>query len=61
MKADIAMMLKLIEAIEDKTHGVENAKFIALTLCALLTQEQCNDAFVYLVESEVVYEQKPKV
>ncbi|MEZ8503449.1 MULTISPECIES: hypothetical protein [Vibrio] len=56
MKADIAMMLKLIESIEDKTHGVDNAKFIALTLCALLTQEQCNDAFAYLVELGVMDE-----
>lgn len=51
---DTALMLKLIEAIEDEKFGLENAKIIALSLCSQLNMEQSTEVTNYLSEMSVI-------
>ncbi len=52
--ADTCLMLKLIEAIEDKEFGMENAKIIALSMCSQLSTEQSNQLTTYLNDLSVI-------
>ncbi|PMM25596.1 hypothetical protein [Vibrio lentus] len=58
---DACLILKLLEAIEDKEFGVENAKIIAVSMCAQLNPEQNERISTYLTELSVLPLDRPSI
>lgn len=56
---DACLILKLLEAIEDEKFGIENAKIIAVSMCAQLNTEQNEKINKYLTELSVLPLDRP--
>ncbi|NOI31896.1 hypothetical protein F0255_25415 [Vibrio coralliilyticus] len=58
---DACLILKLLEAIEDEKFGTENAKIIAVSMCAQLSPEQNERINTYLTELSILPLDRPSI